>query len=44
MDEGVSEAALVVGFRMVSMMRICGRGQGVGSYSGRLDEGAMKRI
>ena len=25
MDEGVGEAAPVVGLRMVSMMRICGR-------------------
>ena len=33
MDEA-SEAASVVGLRMVSMMRICGRGQGVRSYSG----------
>ena len=37
MDEGVGEATSVVGLRMVSMMRICGRGRGVRSYSGRLD-------
>ena len=43
-DEGVGEAALVVGLRMVSTMRICGRGRGVRSCSGRLDEGATKRI
>ena len=34
MDEGVGEAALVVGLRMVSTMRICGRGRGVRSCSG----------
>ena len=44
MDEGVGEAAPVVGLRMVSMTRICGRGRGVRSCSGRLDEGATKRI
>ena len=44
MDEGVGEAAPMVGLGMASMMRICGRGQGVRSYSGRLDEGARKRI
>ena len=44
MDEGVGEAAPVVGLRMVSTMRICGHGRGVGSCSGRLDEGARKRI
>ena len=33
-DEGVDEAAPVVGLRMVSTMRICGRGQGVRSCSG----------
>jgi len=43
-DEGVGEAAPVVGLRMVSTMRICGRGRGVRSCSGRLDEGARKRI
>ena len=41
-DEGVGEAASVVGFRMVSTMRICGRGRGVRSCSSRLDEGARK--
>lgn len=44
MDEGVGEAALVVGLRMVSTMRICGHGWGVTSCSGRLDEAARKRI
>ena len=44
MEEGIDEAAPVVGFRMVSMMRICGRGRGMRSCSGRLDEGATKRI
>ena len=44
MDEGVGEVAPVVGLRMVSTMRIYGRGQGVRSCSGRLDEGATKRI
>ena len=39
--DGVSEAAPVVGLRMVSMMRICGRGRGVRSCSGRLDEGGV---
>ena len=34
MDEGVGEAAPVVGLRMVSMMQICGRGRGVRSCSG----------
>ena len=43
-DEGVGEAAPVVGLRMVSTMRICGRGRGVRSFSGRLDEGARKWI
>ena len=33
MDEGVGEAALVVGLRMLLMMRICGHGQGVKSCS-----------
>ena len=33
MDEGVGEAALVVVLRMVSTMRICGRGWGVRSCS-----------
>ena len=42
--DGVSEAAPVVGLRVVSTMRICGRGRGVRSCSGRLDEGARKRI
>ena len=65
--DGASEAALVVGLRMVSTMRICDRGWGVRSCSGgwvkggvddadlrhgrdirscsgRLDEGARKRI
>ena len=42
--DGASEAAPVVGLRMVSTMRICGRGRGVRSCSDRLDEGAMKRI
>ena len=44
MDEGVGEAVPVVGLRMVSMMRIYGRGRGVRSCSRRLDEGATKRI
>ena len=44
MDEGVGEAAPMVGLRMVSTMRICDRGRGVRSYFGRLDEGARKRI
>ena len=44
MDEGVGEAAPVVGLRMVSTMQICGHGRGIRSYSGRLDEGARKRI
>ena len=39
MDEGVGEAAPVVGLRMVSTMRICGRGWGIRSYSGRVDAG-----
>ena len=43
-DEGIVEATLVVGFRMVLMMWIYGRGWGVRSCSGRLDEGARKRI
>ena len=34
MDEGVGEAAPVVGLRMVSTTRICGRGRGVRSCSG----------
>ena len=34
MDEGVDEADPVVALRMVSMMRICGRGRGVRSCSG----------
>ena len=34
MDEGVGEAAPVVGLRMVSTMQICGRGWGVRSCSG----------
>ena len=34
MDEGIGEDALVVGLRMVSMTRICGRGRGVRSCSG----------
>ena len=34
MDEGVGEAAPVVGLRMVSMTRIYGRGRGVRSCSG----------
>ena len=34
MDEGVGEAALVVGFRMVSTMRIYDCGRGVRSCSG----------
>ena len=33
-DEGVGEATTVVGLRMVSTMRICGRGRGVRSCSG----------
>ncbi len=33
-DEGVGEAAPVVGLRMVSTTRICGRGRGVRSCSG----------
>ena len=33
-DEGIGEAALVVGLRMVSMTRICGRGRGIRSCSG----------
>ena len=33
-DEGVGEAAPVVGLRMVSMTRICSRGRGVRSCSG----------
>ena len=33
MDEGIGEAAPVVGLRMVSMMQICSRGQGVRSCS-----------
>ena len=33
-DKGVGEAAPVVGLRMVSMMRIYGRGRGVRSCSG----------
>ena len=41
-DEGVGEAAQVVGLRMVSTMRICDRGRGVRSSSDRLDEGARK--
>ena len=40
-DEGVGEAALVVGLRMVSMMRICGRGRGVRSYSGGWVKGGV---
>ena len=32
--EGIGEAAPVVGLRMVSTMRIYGRGRGVRSYSG----------
>ena len=36
--DGVSEAAPVVRLRLVSTMRICGRGWGVRSCSGRLDE------
>ena len=44
MDEGVGEAAPVVGLRMVPMMRICGSGRGVTSCSGRLDEGERQRI
>ena len=44
MDEGVGEAAPVVGLRMVSTMRICGCGRGIRRCSGRLDEGARKRI
>ena len=43
-DEGVGEAAPVVGLRMVSTMRICGHGWGVRICFGRLDEGARKRI
>ena len=34
MDEGVGEAAPVVGLRMVSTMRIYGHGRGVRSFSG----------
>ena len=43
-DEGVGEAALVVGLRMVSTMRIYGLGLGIISFSDRLDEGERKRI
>ena len=43
-DEGVGEATPVVGLRMVSTMQICGHGRGIRSFSGRLDEGATKRI
>ena len=39
-----SEAAPEVGLRVVLTMRICGRGRGVRSCFGRLDEGARKRI
>ena len=39
-----SEAAPAVGLRVVSAMQICGHGRGVRSCSGRLDEGARKRI
>ena len=42
--DGASEATPVVGLRVVSMMRIYGSGRGVRSCSGRLDEGARKRI
>ena len=41
MDEGVGEAAPVVGLRMVSMMRICGRGRGVRSCSGGWVKGGV---
>ena len=44
MDEGVGEAAPVVRLRMVSTMRICSHGRGIRRCSGRLDEGATKRI
>ena len=44
MDEGVGEAALMVGLRMVSTMRIYDHGRCVRSCSGRSDEGARKRI
>ena len=39
-DEGIGEAAPVVGLRMVSMMRICGRGCGVRScFGGWVNDG-----
>ena len=41
MDEDVGEVALVVGLRMVSTMRICGRGRGVRSYSGGWVKGGV---
>ena len=41
MDESVSEAAPVVGFRMVPTMRICGRGRGVRSCSGGWVKGGV---
>ena len=41
MDEGVGEAAPVVRFRMVSMMRICDHGRGVRSFSGGWVKGGV---
>ena len=48
MDEGVGEAAPVVGLRMVSTMRICGRGRGVrtcssGWVKGGVDDADLRR-
>ena len=43
-DEGVDEAAPVVGLRRVWRRGVGGGGRGVSSCSGRLDEGATKRI
>ena len=40
-DEGVGEASPVVGLRMVSTTRICGRGQGVRSCSGGWVKGGV---
>ena len=39
--DGASEAAPVVGLRMVSTMRICGRGRGVRSCSGGWVKGGV---
>ena len=40
-DEGIGEAAPVVGLRMVSTMRIYGRGRGVRSCSGGWVKGGV---